>query len=314
MLFQHEHNSGLGALLFEDAAGNGRRIRKIIAVGCCVNALLMILKLTVGYYGHSDALMADGYHSINDFAADLIMLLFIGISFRQADKRYSFGYGKFETFSTFIISLFLLFVAFHITYEAIESIQEYASGTILPQPDVWTVIVVIISMCAKEGLFRYYRWGSHKTGTTALLTNAWHHRSDAMASIATLIGVSFSHFLGESWRILDPVASLILVIFIVVAAIRMLWPAFTELMDHSCNATITEKAESVVTGIKGVKKIVSFKSRKNGHYFIFHFTIAVNPSLTVEEAGKIAGEIENNLQKALGQNIMISVSTIPFYG
>lgn len=314
MLFKHEHNNGLELLLFEDVAGNGGRIRKIISVGCGINALLMILKLTVGYYGHSDALMADGYHSLNDFAADLIMLLFIGISFRKADKRYSFGYGKFETFSTFLISLFLLFVAFHITHEAIDSIQEYASGAVLPQPDVWTVVVIVISMIAKEGLFRYYRWGSRKTGTTVMLTNAWHHRSDAMASVATLIGVSFSHFLGESWRILDPIASLILVVFIVVAAIKMLWPAFTELMDHSCNRVITEKAEKIVSGVKGVEKILSFKSRKNGHYFIFHFTIAVDPSLTVAGAGKISGEIEKNLRMEMGQNVMIGVTTVPFYG
>lgn len=313
MWFHHEHNNGLGVLLSADAAGNGKTIRKIITIGCGINAILMVLKLMVGYYGHSDALMADGYHSLNDFAADLIMLLFIGISFRKADRSYSFGYGKFETFSTFLISLFLLFVAFHITHEAVESIQEYIAGESLPKPDVWTVVVVVISMLAKEGLFRYYRNGARKTGTTALLTNAWHHRSDAMASVATLIGVSFSHFLGESWRILDPIASLILVIFIAVAAVRMLWPAFTELMDHSCDKAITDKAEGIVSSTEGVKKIVNLKSRKNGHYLIFHITVAVRPSMTVKEAGVIAGKIEEEIHSSMGSNVIVGVTTVPFH-
>ena len=205
----------------------------------------MALKLAGGYWGQSDALMADGYHSLNDFAADLIMLLFIGISFRPADKRYAYGYGKFETFSTFLISLFLLFVSYHITSEAIESLESYSKGEILPQPDIWTVVIVVVSMCCKEFLYRFYRKGSYKTGVKALLTNGLHHRSDAMASVATLIGVSAAHFMGEKWRILDPVASLVLVIFIVVPAIRMLIPAFKELMEAACPEQVTEEVEKI---------------------------------------------------------------------
>ncbi|MDE6682041.1 MAG: cation diffusion facilitator family transporter [Muribaculaceae bacterium] len=256
MLFKHDHTDNLSGLLTAEASQSSRSIRRIVTIGCIVNACLMALKLSVGYLGHSDALVADGFHSLNDFAADLIMLLFIGISFKKADSRYSYGYGKFETFSTFLISLFLLFVSWHIGAEAIERIKEYLGGKVLAQPDIWTVIVVLVAMCAKEFLFRYYRRGALKTGTMALLTNAWHHRSDAMASIATLIGVSFSHFLGESWRILDPCASLILVLFIVVAAIRMLYPAFIELMDHSCSPEIKDKATSIVEHTELVKKLI----------------------------------------------------------
>lgn len=269
------------------------------------------MKLIIGYLGHSDALVADGYHSLNDFAADLIMLLFIGISFKKADKLYSYGYGKFETFSSFLISVFLLFISVHIALEAVESIKEYANGMILPQPDIWTVVIVIVSMCAKEFLFRYYRKGSKDTGTAALFTNAWHHRSDALASIATLIGVTFAHFLGERWRILDPCASLLLVIFIIVAAIRMLIPAFTELMDKACSPAISEKAESIVKNTPGVEKLITSRTRKNGHALIFDFTIGVDSSLTIGQAEKIVSRIEEGIKSFFGSSVIISVSTKP---
>lgn len=269
----------------------------------------MLLKLGGGYWGHSDALVADGFHSFNDFAADLIMLLFIGISFRPADKRFSYGYGKFETFSTFLISIFLLFVAAHISMEAIESLKEYAAGTVLPQPDIWTVVIVVISMCAKEFLFRFYRKGSRKTGVTALMTNGWHHRSDAMASVATLIGVSAAHFFGENWRILDPIASLVLVIFIVIPAIRMLWPAFKELMDASCPKEVTHCVEEITASTPGVKAIKSLKTRKNGHFYIFDITIAVEPDITMNEGDVIASEIRKSIADHFGKNILVTVTT-----
>ncbi len=311
MIFHHHHENNLSELLTTESANVSRKIRKIVIIGCVVNAILMALKLTVGYYGHSDALMADGYHSLNDFAADLIMLLFIGISFKKADSKYSYGYGKFETFSTFLISVFLLFVSWHIAEEAIERIRDYMAGEVLAQPDIWTVVVVVVAICAKEFLFRFYRRGAQRTGTMALLTNAWHHRSDAMASFATLIGVSFSHFLGESWRILDPCASLILVVFILVAALRMLYPAFIELMDHSCSREVTDKAKSIVLKSKGVDGLLETKSRKNGHFLLFDFVIEVAPGLTVEKAAVIASGVEENLKKEFGNNVMINIKTVP---
>ncbi|MBD5236391.1 MAG: cation transporter [Bacteroidales bacterium] len=305
----HSISNQLGELLSGEPTAISRRIRHIVIVGCVLNAILMVLKLGVGYYGHSDALVADGFHSLNDFAADLIMLLFLGISFKKADGKYSYGYGKYETFSTFIISIFLLFVAFHITEEAIDSIKGYAAGEVLPQPDIWTVIIVVVSMVTKEFLFRYYRKGSKETGTVALLTNAWHHRSDAMASIATLLGVSFAHFLGESWRILDPCASLVLVVFIVVASVRMLVPAFRELMDHTCSPEVTDKASSIIESTKGVERLIELKTRKNGHFLIFDVTVDVNGDITINKGREIASEIRMNLIKEFGHNLMISVVT-----
>lgn len=301
----------LDTLLSASGKKEAGLIRQTVIIGCIINAMLMVMKLAVGYYGHSDALVADGYHSLNDFAADLIMLIFIGISFRPADGKYCYGYGKFETFSTFLISIFLLFVACHIAIEGIESIIGYSHGETLPQPDIWTVVVVIVSMCAKEFLFRYYRNGARRSSSTAMLSNAWHHRSDAMASVATLIGVSFAHFFGEAWRILDPVASLILVGFIVVPAVRMLRPAFTELMDSSTRDGSSEKARKIASCVPGVLDVVSVKTRRNGHFLILDICIGIDGSTSVEAGYIIASEVENRLRKQYGSNLLVTVRTIP---
>lgn len=314
ILHHHKHEENVAALSgLLDARDNrdAHLIRRVVITGCLINALLMALKLIVGYYGHSDALVADGFHSLNDVAADLIMLLFVGISFRPADERFSYGYGKFQTFSSFLISVALLFVAIEISLEAIESIIDYSHGTVLPQPSIWTIVVVVISMVGKEFLFRYYRSASRKTDTMALLTSAWHHRSDAMASIATLIGVTFAHFFGESWRILDPCASLVLVIFIVIPAIRMLIPAFLELMDRSLKPETITKAKETIASTPEVEKVEYVTGRKNGHYLIFNIGAAVNKTMTVNEGYVISSQIEKRLHDVFGKNIMTSITILP---
>lgn len=305
----HKHEQPLAQLLPDEAGESARTIRRVVKIGCVVNAVLMVLKICTGYFGHSDALVADGFHSLNDLAADLIMLIFVGISYRQADERYAYGYGKFETFSSFLISAFLIVVALMVGTEAIESIIDYAKGETLQQPDIWTVVVVIFAMLCKEGLYRFYSRVGRKAESNALMANAWHHRSDALASVATLIGVSFSHFFGESFRILDPIASLLIAMFILVPAIRLLRPAFTELMERSLPAENVEKARQVIEGIAGVEGITYLRTRKNGHHMVFDVGILLSGGTTIDEGAVIAVNIENALKEAFCKHIYVSVTT-----
>lgn len=308
-IHKHNHNNSLSRLLPDESAEGAKTIRRVVKIGCIVNATLMILKLTAGYFGHSDALIADGFHSVNDLSADLIMLIFVGISYRAADDRYAYGYGKFETFSSFLMSAFLIIVAMMIGKEGIESIIEYAHGKTLEQPDIWTIIVVLFAIACKECLFRFYSHAGKKANSKALLANAWHHRSDAMASIATLIGVSSAHFFGTSWRILDPVASLLIAIFILIPAIRLLRPSFTELMDKSLPADQIARAREVIEKIKGVEGINNLKTRRNGHHLLFDACIEIAPYTTIEEGEAIASDIESALKKEFCPHVMVSVTT-----
>lgn len=303
----HHHEKPLGQLLPDENSHSARTIRKIVKIGCFVNACLMALKLAAGYLGHSDALVADGFHSLNDLAADIIMLIFVGISYRRPDDKYAYGYGKFETFSSFFIASVLIVVAALILREAIESLVGYFQGETLPQPDIWTVVVVIFAIICKEGLYRYYSHAGRKAGSKALVANAWHHRSDALASVATLIGVTFSHFFGEGWRVLDPIATIIIAVFILVPAIRILVPSFTELMDKSIPESEREKALRVLENTPDVKKVKYLRARRNGHLYVFDAGIVVDPSVTVGQTEKITAEIESELEHMFCPHVLVSV-------
>ena len=267
---------------------NARKIRRAVCIGCIVNAVLMVLKMVTGHYGHSDALVADGFHSLNDFAADLIMLMFVGISFRGPDSRYSYGYGKFETFSTFLMSSFLIIVSLIIGYEGIESLVGYY-----------------------RGMEHFYSSAGRKAGSKALVANAWHHRSDALASLATLIGVSFSQLFGPAFRVLDPVASILIAFFILVAACRMIAPAFGELMECSLPESDSRKARECVENTAGVDSVAHVRSRRNGHYKVFDVGVRVSPDVSVKQAAEIALAAEKSLNDEFGPYVLPSVSILP---
>lgn len=307
----HHNAKPLSQTLHDEDADSARIIRRVVKIGCLVNALLMVLKLSAGYFGHSDALMADGFHSLNDLAADIIMLIFIGISYRAADARYSYGYGKFETFSSFLMSSFLILIALMIGCEGVESIVDYAKGETLQQPDIWTFIVVLFAMACKESLFHFYYRAGKRAESKALMANAWHHRSDALASVATLIGVTCAHFFGPAFRVLDPVASLLIAIFILIPALRLFRPSFAELMERSLPQKDVESACKEVEETPGVEGVRYIRSRRNGHNLIFDIGIEVDPSISVDQGAAIAARIEQRLHDLFCPHVFVSVNTFP---
>lgn len=311
MKHNHAHQINLAGLLDFHGVKEARQIRRVVLIGCLVNLLLMTLKLSFGYFGKSEALFADGFHSIGDVGTDIIMLAFVGISFRGASKSYTYGYGKFETFAALLVSGILVSASIFISIEAIESIRAYMQGEVLPRPDFLAVLAIIFAFIGKEFLFRFYRIAGKRTRCNALVSAAWHHRSDAFASFATLIGVSLAHFLGEKWRVLDPCASLVIVLFILIPAFRLFFPAFRELMDGSLHSHDAEEAERIVRAQKGVIGIKRLKCRKSGPFLIFDPEILVSPSLTIEQGYRIASEIEHALIARFGRNIHVSVVTLP---
>ena len=218
-------------------------IRRVTLVGFWVNAVLMVLKIIFGIIGHSDALVADGVHSLSDFATDAIVLVFVGIAYKSADSSHPYGHGKFETFASLLIAVVLLGVAAGIGIAGAGSIMSSMRGATLPRPDIFTIIVALASIGSKEYLYRYTIHAGKRINSSSLIANAWHHRSDAISSIATLIGVSAAYFLGSQWRILDPVASIIIAVFIAVSAIQIALPSVNELLERSLPPDQVRKAE-----------------------------------------------------------------------
>ncbi len=286
-------------------------IRHVTMVGFWINAALVVLKLFFGYWGHSDALVADGYHSISDFITDLIVIVFASSAYKKADKDHPYGHGKFETLASLIIGVILFLVAIFILIEGVERIIGCLKGEILPKPDIWTIIVAIFSIFAKEWCFRYTRSAAKKINSSALLANAEHHRSDAISSVATLIGVSIAFALAPQWRVLDPIASVVIAVMIGISAYKIAKPSIDELLEISLPQKEMEEILKISKHVDGVKKIHNLRARRNGHSTIIEMNVHVDPNITVEAGHIIATNIEKDLHKALGKDIIIYTHVEP---
>lgn len=287
-------------------------IRHVTWVGFWVNAVLMVLKLFFGYYGHSDALVADGFHSFSDFGTDFIVLIFVGIAYKRADSSHPYGHGKFETLASLIIGVILFIVALGIAFGGVDTLIVYFKGAELPRPDLFTIIVALVSILAKEWLFRYTYAKGKKIDSSALKANAWHHRSDAISSIATLIGVSGAYFLGAKFRILDPVASMFIGVFIAISAWQIAKPAIDELLEKSLPEDEVEDIHKTIAGVPGVLGLHKLKTRRSGHSKVIDVDIKVDPDITVTQGHDIATHVEYLLRQKYGKDIFIYVHVEPF--
>ena len=286
-------------------------IRRVTWVGFWINAMLMVLKLAVGYLGHSDALVADGYHSLSDFATDFIVLAFIGIAYKKADDDHPYGHGKYETLAPLIIGVALLIVAVAIGWEGAEAFIQALNGEVLPLPDIWTLVVAIFSIISKEYLFRYTFRIGQRIDSASLRANAWHHRSDAISSIATVIGVAASIFLGDSWRMLDPIASMVIALLIIASAVEICRPALKELLETSLPVAQMREIEAIVEATPGVCDSHRYRSRRNGHSYVVEFHIKVDPDISVRTGHTIATETESRLRQYLGHDLIVYVHVEP---
>lgn len=286
-------------------------VRRVTWVGFFVNAILMVLKIVFGFVGHSDALVADGVHSLSDFATDILVIVMIGIAYRTADNEHPYGHGKYETLATLIIGAALGIVAVGIGVAGAESIVRVVNGQVLQEPAMVTLWIAILSIVSKEWLFRYtYRQGN-KLQSASLVANAWHHRSDAVSSLATVVGIGASIFLGARWRVLDPVASIVIAIFIFVSAWKICRPALRELLEESLPLEEVETIENILASTPGVIDFHRLRTRRNGHSSIIDVHIKVDGNITVSQGHAIATDVEKRLREQLGDDIISYIHVEP---
>ena len=184
-----------------------RKIYRATWIGMVVNIALSLLKLAAGILGLSGAMIADAVHSISDLATDVIVLIFARISSKPEDAGHNYGHGKYETLASILISLALIAVGGGILADSIRNIRLVLTGEIIGRPGAIALIAAAISIVAKEVLYRYTVRVGRQTDSPSVVANAWHHRSDALSSIGTLTGIGRAYFLGDKWRIADPLAA-----------------------------------------------------------------------------------------------------------
>lgn len=282
-------------------------------VGMASDVGLSALKIVTGIFGHSTAILADGIHSISDTVTDALVYAMVRLSGKGVDQRYRYGRGKYETLAAFLISIILVVVAVGLMTGAVGDVWTALNGGTLERPHNIALIVGIIAVAVKEGLYHYTRIKGNQTGSAALKAYAWHHRADALSTAATLLGVAGAMFLGERWRVLDPLAAIAVSVLILVLAYRMGRPAVEELLEVSLPQNEQDTISAIVKGTPGVKAFHNLRTRRNGSLSVVDMHIKVDGNLSVSESHDITRAIEQQLSNALGE-VMTNIHVEPYHG
>lgn len=290
-----------------------RQEKRCALVGMTCDVGLSALKILTGIFGHSTAILADGIHSISDTVTDALVYAMVRLSGKGVDQRYRYGRGKYETLAAFLVSIILVVVALGLMTGALKDVWMALHGGTLERPYNIALIVGIIAVVVKEGLYHYTRIRGRQTGSSALKAYAWHHRADALSTAATLLGVAGAMFLGERWRVLDPLAAIAVSVLILVLAYRLGRPAVEELLEVSLPQEDQDRIAAIVNGTPGVKAFHNLRTRRNGSLNVIDMHIKVDGSLSVNDSHDITRAIEHQLSDALGE-VMTNIHVEPYHG
>lgn len=288
--------------------------RHVTWVGFWINAVLAVAKVFAGVFGRSSAMVADGVHSFSDFITDVIVIVFVGMSRRKANHRFQYGHGKYETFATMLVALILALVGVMFFIDGTEKTLQAVRGEVLEAPTWLALAMAVVSIVSKEWLYRYTRRVGERINSAVVVANAWHHRSDALSSMATLAGVAGAMFLGEQWRVLDPLAAIVVSVFIVIVAFQIGLPAIHELLEVSLPKDTVEQMYRIISSTPGVRAFHHFASRRNGNRLLVDFHIKVDPEITVDQGHNIASLVEEKLREHFGPDISANIHVEPFRG
>ncbi len=270
------------------------------------NVLLSIFKLLAGIIAHSNAMISDAIHSASDVFSTIIVLIGIKLSAKNPDKEHPYGHERLECVAAIVLSIILLITGLGIGAEALKTItqEEYTS---LQVPGILALIAAIISIAAKEAMYWYTRYYAKKIDSSALLADAWHHRSDAISSIGALIGIAGARL---GFPIMDSLASLVIFVFIVKASYDIFMDAMDKMVDHSCDEETETRLRDCVEKNKNVLGIDLLQTRIFGNKIYVDVEIAVDGALSLKEAHGIAEDVHDRIEKNFSKvkHIMVHVN------
>lgn len=288
-----------------------QQIYRVTIIGSVANLLLVLFKFFAGIAGRSSAMLADAVHSLSDLISDVIVLLFVRISGKPEDADHDYGHGKYETLASVLVGLLLGIAGALIGIDAVLRALAWWRGDVLAAPNGWALSAAVISIVVKEILFRYtIRQGRHLE-SPALVANAWHHRSDAFTSIATLVGIGGAMLLGDKGRVLDPIAAFIVSGFIIHAAYTLTRPGIDQLLEKSLSADDKAAIAEIVTSTPGVVKFHRLRTRNIGSHRAIELHIKMPGDYTLRRAHEIASDVERRLKDRFGPATHIAIHMEP---
>ena len=288
-----------------------KSIYKVTWIGSVVNFLLMVFKFIAGILGHSSALVADAVHSLSDFVTDIIVIVFVKISGKPEDKDHRYGHGKYETLATALIGLALFAVGVGLLVGGATKVSAVLKGATLPAPSMIALIAAGVSIISKEILYRYTVRVGKNLNSQAVIANAWHHRSDAFSSIGTLIGIGGAIFLGEKWRILDPIAAIVVSGFIIKVSIDLIKPAIEELLERSLPDETEQQILDIIASVPEVSSPHHLRTRRIGNHIAIEVHLRMDGQTTLENAHAVATDVERRLKAEFGPDTHIGIHMEP---
>ena len=290
-----------------------KEIYKVTLWGGAVNVLLLAFKFVAGIMGHSAAMVADAVHSLSDFVTDVVVLVFVHISGKPEDKSHEFGHGKFETLAQTLIGFMLLAVSVGIVYGGLAKIATWLNGEQLKAPGILALWAALLSIVLKEGVFHYTMRKAKQLDSQAVEANAWHHRSDALSSIGTALGIGGAIFLGQRWAVLDPLASVIVGLFIVKVAVVLLRGGIGDLTEQSLPDEVEQEMLRLAASVPGVEEPHDLRTRRIGSHYAIELHILMDADISLRQAHDKASEVEDLLKKHYGEetHVIVHVEPLP---
>lgn len=288
-----------------------KKIYKVTAVGSAVNIFLTAFKFVAGIMGRSSAMVADAVHSLSDLLTDFIIFIFVKTASKPSDRTHEYGHGKYETLATLIVGCILIIVGLGIMFAGIKDCIAYFHGELGERPRMIALIAAVLSIALKEGVFRYTLNRARKIDSPILIANAWHHRSDAFSSIATLIGVAGSMFLGKIGLIFDPLAAILVSFYICKTGYDVVKPSLEELLEKSLPAETEKEIRRILKSVPGIDGVHQLKTRKIGNQYAIEAHTEMDGNMSLREAHKVASSAERKIKKRFGNKTHVGIHMEP---
>ena len=286
----------------------GKIVNRVSVMGIAGNIMLSVFKLVAGILGHSGAMISDAVHSLSDVFATVIAYMGVNMSKKKADQEHPYGHERMECVAAVILALVLFLVGLEIGIGGVHKIIAGAEGN-LDAPGAAALWAALASILVKEGMFWYTRWGAKKVRSDALMADAWHHRADALSSVGSFVRI-FGARLG--FPVLDPLASLVICLFILKAAAEVFRDALRKMVDHACDEDTVSRLKRSISEEKGVEHLDMIRTRLFGSKSYVDVEIAVNGGLSLNSAHHIAENVHDKVEREFPEvkHCMIHVNPV----
>ena len=288
-----------------------KEIYKVTLVGSAGNAALLTFKFIAGILGNSSAMVADAFHSLSDFVTDILVLVFVSISAKPQDQSHDYGHGKFETIASFLIGLALVAAATGIIVSGVMKFTAWLNGEELEAPRWIALWAALLSIAIKEMLYQYTTHRGKDLNSQVMIANAWHHRSDALSSVGAAIGIGLAIWLGNSWAVFDPMASIVVGLMLVKVAYELLKKSINELTESSLPAETEQEIVQIIQSFGDVQQPHNLRTRRIGNRIAIEAHIRMDGQLPLNSVHERATTIERKLKQRFGANTHVSLHMEP---